>query len=588
MKIRLVIFLMLVGAMTLCFSSCKGEDDSDAQDEILERIASLEKEMANEEEEYLLALSSLRAEYEAEMAELRLSQEQNEEAIAQLHAFYQGKLEELQAQMEAQEDAISFTISGCESYPIWLCDNATNEYQTSIGQNNAACSLSYSEYLAQYFDCYAQTNTPGYSVSKKSLGRDSANQYEIYEYTFTPKHYSRTVMLSGGMNACELAAEFGIAYFIENVMTGTDDAFVWLRENVRFRIIPVLCPWSFDQAPMKYENYNGVNLNKNFDYNHSWDDYSAGGAGTKGESASGEAETQILIKWLHDNANKCDLWIDCHTDSSGIAAGENAYLHTVICSDSETVRRISLSQRAITEAYIAAGYFERGAEKTGSAAWIEAGKNYPKTLYAKEVCGIPSIMIEQYTGNPYYGGSKNLANTAADINNYVTMLRAYVLSILESEDVTITINREDLAWYVYQGVLEHGGVYTESASAPSDKTEGENLFTYGGIGGDGTINSNSARAHSVLIEVPESGVFTVSNMQGYVLIDVAVYEADGATFRQLTSYYTKTEQGENWVFCMERFQSIYPTCKYVLFTVRRVDNGVIDLDDLLDSKIIFS
>ena len=120
-----------------------------------------------------------------------------------------------------------------------------------------------------------------------------------------------------------------------------------------------------------------------------------------------------MLEWLEDNANDCDLWIDCHTDSSGIAADKNAYLHTVICSDSDTTRRISSAQDAITEAYIAKGYFERGAEKTQSAAWTETGGNYPKTLYGSFIkkllelvdsCGTTIICFvdEELQENEYY------------------------------------------------------------------------------------------------------------------------------------------------------------------------------------------
>ncbi len=422
MKIKSLICLLLIFVAVL-LTSCKEDENFVTVDTLSRWISYFEEKISQREQEYQSALANLKSECEAKF-----------EQLGQIYNM-------------------EMTIPACQKYPIWLCEQSTDEYQTAIGQNSAGCSLSYDQFVAQYFDCYLGVDVDGYSVTKKALGRDSSNQYYIYEYTFTPKRYSRTVMLSGGMNACELPAEFGIAYFIKNVMEGTDESFVWLRENVRFKIIPVLCPWSFDQEPMQYTNYNGVNLNKNFDYNHSWDNYAAGGAGTKGDAPCSEAETQILLGWLNDNANASDLWVDCHTDSAGIAAEKNAYLHTVICSDSETTRRITSAQNAITEAYIAKGYFERGAEKTQSAAWTEAGGNYPKTLYGKEACGIPSIMIEQYVGNPYYGGVKTIANTSADINNYVTMLRAYVLAVLERD--AIEIRGEDFLWYIYQNMIEN-------------------------------------------------------------------------------------------------------------------------------------
>lgn len=483
---------------------------------------------------------------------------------------------------------LEITIPECSEYPIWLCDKSTDEYQTTIGQNNATCTLSFAEFLAKYFDCYITNHNDRYSVTKKSLGRDSANKYDIYEYTFTPKRYSRTVMISGGMNSCELPAEFGIAYFIKNVMEKTNDSFAWLHDNVRFKIIPVICPWSFDQSPMKYENFNGVNLNKNFDYNHCWENYSAGGAGTKGDAPCSEAETKMLLRWLNDNANKCDLWIDCHTDSSGIAENANAWLHTVICSDSATTSLITRTQTKITQAYIAQGYFESGAEKTGAMEWTETGNNYPKTLYARHICGIPSIMIEQYVGNPYYGGTKTIANTSADINNYVTMLRAYVLAILKRE--AITIKSDDIAWYVYQSMTDNHFI--------ADDTEivivGDLLtFSNHSLGGDGSLKEWNARACSDLIDFTKGLRFTVTNMGNkFSLIEVGVYENDGTTFVILTQpeKYTLTQSGNDWVFTfIPDFGEVYPTGKYIRFTIKLADgsNGNVDLADLANCGLLY-
>lgn len=498
------------------------------------------------------------------------------------------ELEQILAAVNALPDAGSgavatgIVVPECPAYPVWLCDSSTDEYQTTIGQNNATCTLSYADFLAKYFDCYIKSYKDRYTVTKKSLGRDSANKYDIYEYTFTPKRYSRTVMLSGGMNACELPAEFGIAYFIKNVMEKTDSSFTWLHDNVRFKIIPVICPWSFDQSPMVYANFNGVNLNKNFDYNHCWENYSAGGAGTKGDAPCSEAETKMLLRWINANANCCDLWIDCHTDSSGIAADATAYLHTVICSDSTTTSLISSAQSQITQAYIDKGYFANGADKTGIAAWTEPGTNYPKTLYARHICGIPSIMIEQYVGNPYYGGTKTIANTSADINNYVTMLRAYVLAVLEREAISIT--GDDFAWYIYQSMMANHFV--------SDDTEIANTmlaFVHGGINGNGTFSTATYRAHSDFIEVSAGKVFTVTNLGNYSVVDIGVYEADKSTFRELTQQVTVTRSGNDLVFTVkDGFNAVYPTGKYIVFSLKRNDAtyGTIDLADIANCELI--
>lgn len=477
--------------------------------------------------------------------------------------------------LKSDLDKLEITIPECPDMPIWLCENSTNDYSCPIGQNVATCSLNYSEFLSQYFDVYMTEYNDRYKVTKKSIGRDSSDRYDIYEYTFTPKRYSRTVLISGGMNACELSAEFGIAYFIKNVMEQTNESFKWLYSNVRFKVIPVICPWSFDQSPMKYTNYNGVNLNKNFDYEHSWDNYSAGGAGTKGEYPSSEAETKVLIQWLNNNANKCDFWIDCHTDTQGIAENETANLHAVIGSDAITTQHIAIAQDTITNAYIDAGFFEKGAEKTGSSAWTERGTNYPKTLYGKYVCGIPSIMIEQFVGNPYYGGTKTLNNTEADINNYVTMLRAFIFEILKSGSIKIT--HDDFAWYLYQWYRDNHYLRGEKdIHIP---------FTHGGISGSGVVDSRTTRAISEYIELTDNGLFTLTNMSGYTLVDVATYN-DYDSFRLITGDYTKTNVGNDWKFDCSLAKNRLPGIKYIRITIKRDDGGVIDLNSFENTEII--
>ena len=313
-----------------------------------------------------------------------------------------------------------------------------------------------------------------------------------------------------------------------------------------------------------------------------------------------KAETKMILRWINANAHKSDLWIDCHTDSSGIADDATAYLHAVICSDSATTSLITLAQSEITKAYIAKGYFVSGAEKTGIGAWTEQGNNYPKTLYARHICGIPSIMIEQYVGNPYYGGTKTIANTEADINNYVTMLRAYVLAVLKREAITIT--GDDFSWYIYQSMMENHFIADDTSldepETPDEPDEPEEpviptntVFTHGGINGNGTFSTATYRAHSDFIECASNSAITVTNMSNYDIVDIGVYEADKTTFRELTTNQevTYARSGNNLVLtASDGFSEVYPTGKYIVFSVKRIDEpyGTIDLADFANTTIV--
>lgn len=358
------------------------------------------------------------------------------------------------AKYDFNELSGNLVIPSCPTFPIWLCDSSTNEYTSPMGQYKSTCSLSSDEFLEIFWNYFLKDYDDGYKVTKRILGRDQSNTYDIYEYTFTPKKYSRTVLISTGMHPSELPAEFGLAYFMKYVMEKQSADFKWIHDNVRFKIIPLIQPWGFNQNPLKYENSTGVNINKNWDVDHVWTpDFSFGGTGTNGSTPYSEAETKVLVNWINENAYKVDLWIDCHTDSSGQMNGSK--LHYVTgCSDADIRKKVLDVQRKITQAYVAAGFFEPNTENTLSSAGMAAATSFSsKHLYAKKYCGIPSLMIEQYSGNPLWGGDPEVNNSEADINNYITNIRALLLGVLERDEITIDTN--NMFYYIYQWLMEN-------------------------------------------------------------------------------------------------------------------------------------
>ena len=345
-------------------------------------------------------------------------------------------------------------IPECPVFPIWICDASTNEYNSPMGQYKSTCSLSSDDFLSLFWDCHVKDYDNGYKVTKRILGRDESNTYDVVEYVFTPKNYSRTVMLSSGMHTPELPAEFGLAYFMKYVMEKNSPDFKWLRDNVRFKIVPLIQPWGFNQNPLKYENVNGVNINKNWDVDHVWTpDHAFGGAGSNGEAPYSEAETRNLVKWINENAFKADLWIDCHTDSQG--QGNGSRFHYVTGStNSNITKRIQNAQKRMTQAYIAAGFFDENAPGIQvSVAGASAAGFTAKHKYAQQYCGIPGLMIEQYTGNPLWGGDPKINNSEADINFYVTNIRAFVLACLEREEKVVSA--DNMFLYLYQWFMDN-------------------------------------------------------------------------------------------------------------------------------------
>ena len=305
-------------------------------------------------------------------------------------------------------------------------------YSSPIGRVNvkradwsATDKYLYYDFLAHYYDGYVN-ETSSYKVTKRSLGSDASNMgYELFEYDFRPAKYSKVVMLSAGMNTCETGGIWGLATFIKAMMTSNEDGFKFLRENVRFKVLPVICPSSFDQATLKYENYNGVAINRNFDYKRSFYDVVWP---TKGDYPDSEVESRILKAWLNENAWKADLYIDCHQDPDKNASQVND-LTIVICSDSATNEKLKVCFPALVQFYRDKGYIPANITPN-TYSWVEAGTNYPKTTYAKEICGIPSLMIEQYCSSTMYGSDGTTINDTFQIKQYVTVLRLYIFAVL--------------------------------------------------------------------------------------------------------------------------------------------------------------
>lgn len=346
-------------------------------------------------------------------------------------------------------DLSSITISGKSlsmialpqiSIPeVWEPSWVESGYSSPIGSQNtiranwtAPNKYLYYDFLAYYYDAYiGGSYADKYKVSKRSVGNDCSNLgYEMFEYDFCPANYTKVVLLSAGMNTNETSGIWGVATFIHELMNPAEPTMQWLHDNVRFVVLPIICPSSFDQTPLKYENYNGVRVNKNFNYKDSWNYIHNNYTGQKeGTYPDSEAETVNLKKWINKYSGIADFYIDCHSDDDSRGDNYNTILTQVICSDSAIKAKIDATFSALVTFYTNKGYISEGiTAKTQS--WVEGGTIYPKTVYAKNFCQIPSIMIEQYICSTMYGSDGQTNNDTYGIKNYCAMLRMYVMAAL--------------------------------------------------------------------------------------------------------------------------------------------------------------
>lgn len=289
----------------------------------------------------------------------------------------------------------------------------TEKYVTDNKFDSVFCDIKYNYFINEYYD--KKINKCEF-IHKRLLGNDSGG-LPIYEYDYCPNNYEYIVLLSAGMNANELTPIFALSYFLSMIIAPSTDYLQYIHEHVRIKIIPVLCPSSFDSYHKSYTNHNGVNINRNFDFDGSWNtlDSKKGSWSYKGNRPQSEPEANVLKSWIDNNIG-ANAYIDCHSMVGGIV--QNTFY--TFTSDFKSKARILEAQSLIKRLYEDRGY---GPTKE-SVRIIKNGKEYPKLPLFYKKSRIPSIMIEQYPGDITHGGSE-LHNDKGDIENYVLMITLY-------------------------------------------------------------------------------------------------------------------------------------------------------------------
>ncbi len=320
-----------------------------------------------------------------------------------------------------------FSVSGetgeilFDSYSVFVPENVSDEWK--ITGDYGTLNMSTAEFLELFYDGFVSAPPSGMTVTKKSVGKDETGQYDMWEYDFCPVNYSRTILLSSGMHTYELPASFGLANFIGHLYTDTgNNAFDYIRNNVRIKVIPVVNPWGFNQYPKKYGNVNGVNPNRNFDLDGAWatfPDYTPAQNewNVKGESPFCEAEAHNLARWAEANWN-AEFWIDCHT-GEGYSDKD---LWVYYASDAALLDRINAGISKIEtwfkETYGTDCVTTRTIDSDGSI----------RLFWAEKCGGIPGMTLEQAPKRTTFGTAAT--NEAADISNYSTNISTFVQEFL--------------------------------------------------------------------------------------------------------------------------------------------------------------
>ena len=313
-----------------------------------------------------------------------------------------------------------------DTYTIFVPDGVSNEWDTGgTGSSTAAKTLNISAdaFVELFYDSFVSAPPAGLTVTKTSIGKDQTGTYDMWEYDFKPDNYDRTILLSSGMHTYELSASFGLANFIGNLYSiEGNEAFEYIRNKVRIKVIPVVNPWGFNQSPKKYGNYNGVNPNRNFDFNGAWAAYPVytpdqNEWNVKGDAPFSEAEVRNLANWALDNTD-AEFWIDCHT-----GLGYDQYDNWIIYQSDSKIRTGIETALARLETWFNLTY---GIASRTNAVMDSADSI--RTIWSEKCAGIPSFTVEQAPGNTIFGTANN--NDAGDISNYSTCVSTYVQELL--------------------------------------------------------------------------------------------------------------------------------------------------------------
>lgn len=159
---------------------------------------------------------------------------------------------------------------------------------------------------------------PG-KITKNEVNNDDGT-FTNYEYVITTGQYNKVgirgtkdkdikkpkYLIMSGIHGKEKAVMMSLYRFVRDILSGHNVPSHFL-ESSEIHVVPCGTPYGVDNTSRF--NANGVNINRNFDWE--WNNNS----GEAGNHATSEKETQAIVNWL--NANKdADLFIDLHNSSN--------------------------------------------------------------------------------------------------------------------------------------------------------------------------------------------------------------------------------------------------------------------------------
>lgn len=231
----------------------------------------------------------------------------------------------------SNRDSTSYKVNGLDIY-------SKEEVEIAISEVSVNAENCYTSELHPIFtsteDLYAAYDEllESFSdyVTKNEIGEDEDGT-KLYEYVFSNEttYNSRgqrskdtavaksEILIITGVHGYERVSIAATYLFCKNLCE-CNKKLGEIRNRFVFRVVPVVCPYGFDNDSRT--NKNGVNINRNFA--KYWYESGAGTYDYSGLTAASELETQAIQDWI-DNHTSAALFIDYH--NSGYA-DEVSYL----------------------------------------------------------------------------------------------------------------------------------------------------------------------------------------------------------------------------------------------------------------------
>ena len=177
---------------------------------------------------------------------------------------------------------------------------------------------------AEYIDFVAmidrETGAGDGIVARATIGTASDGATPIYSWTAGAG--AKTALWLGGQHSVEPVGQLALIRAFQWFARSAHPLARRLRASYRVILIANANPWAFKQANGGRLNFNGVNLNRNWDF--FWANYNAGGDATnfKGTSAASESETQAIMALF--DTNDIQFVVDCHNKGANAQVSDLA------------------------------------------------------------------------------------------------------------------------------------------------------------------------------------------------------------------------------------------------------------------------